>query len=146
MVGFLAGIIRLDYLHIALEVFCGATFLLMIYGDNELRRLMYFAAYCVYVIIVTSIRTVFLIWDRDERVAAIKLCKNLSDMVSDGKITGWEVTGYKDIVDCKTSVDHFQHWAALGLTLIGLIMQIHFCLVLFTHYKNANLTKENGGC
>ena len=107
---------------------------------------MYFAAYCVYVIIVTSIRTVFLIWDRDERVAAIKLCKNLSDMVSDGKITGWEVTGYKDIEDCKTSVDHFQHWAALGLTLIGLIMQIHFCLVLFTHYKNANLTKENGGC
>ena len=70
VVGLLVGIIRLDYLQIALEVFCGATFLLMIYGDNELRRLMYFAAYCVYVIIVTSIRIIFLIWDRDEKVAA----------------------------------------------------------------------------
>ena len=33
----------------------------------------------------------------------------------------------------------------IGL-LCGLGIQIHFILVLFTHYKNADLVKSSGGC
>ena len=107
VIGLLIGIIRFDYLHIALEIFCGSTFLLMIYKDNEMRRLFYFAAYCVYVFIVSSIRSVFLIWDSDEKESANEFCKDMSDAISDGKISGWQLHGYKDFNDCKSSFDHF---------------------------------------
>ena len=37
-------------------------------------------------------------------------------------------------------------WIELCIISIYLILQVHFSLVLYTHYKNAQLAKEKGGC
>ena len=83
VLGLLVGALKLDPLLIALEIFCGCSFMLMVYKDNKMKRLFYFVAYCLYVVFSNLIRAVAAIWDPSR---AIKNCKDVSDMISTGKL------------------------------------------------------------
>ena len=48
--------------------------------------------------------------------------------------------------DCHTQVGHAVLKDELFYVSVAMILQVHFTLVLFTHYKNAHLTKAKGGC
>ena len=67
VIGLVLGLVLASPLQISLEIFCGSTFIYMVYRDNEKNRLLYFSAYAVYCVILASIRTVFVFWDRDEK-------------------------------------------------------------------------------
>ena len=63
----------------------------------------------------------------------------------DGKGT-WESTDFADVSDCKSQVGSAvarDEFISLAITFL---LQIHFCLVLYTHYKNSHLVKSKGGC
>ena len=68
VIGAMFGIIQLDLVKVALDIFCGMTFLLMIFKDGESSRLFYFAAYMAYTGIIIAVHLVFIIWDQDEEV------------------------------------------------------------------------------
>lgn len=73
------GVYALDLLHVALEAFCGVTFLLMVAKDSEQARLFYFAAYAVQVVILTAMRVYFLVWG-ESQAEVPKLCEGYLKM------------------------------------------------------------------
>ena len=75
VVGLLLGVIWVSPLQISLEIFCGATFLYMVYRDCERNRLLYFASYCVYAFTLGIIRLIFVFWDKDEKAIVTEYCK-----------------------------------------------------------------------
>ena len=62
---------------IALDVFCGATFLVMVFRDDEWKRMFYFAAYVVYTGIIVVVHLIFTFWDRDEEKTTEKSCAEI---------------------------------------------------------------------
>ena len=77
VLGLLAGLYLINPLQISLEIFCGTTFLLMIYRDNEQKRLFYFSAYMVYAGILGALRMLFVFWDHDEKTLVLTYCDDL---------------------------------------------------------------------
>ena len=67
VLGLMIGILLVSPLQIVMEIFCGCTFLYMAYRDTEKNRLLYFAAYAVYCVILGGLRMLFVFWDRDEK-------------------------------------------------------------------------------
>ena len=63
----------------------------------------------------------------------------------DGKGT-WESTDFRDVNDCKSQVGASVARDEFISLLITFLLQIHFCMVLFTHYKNSHMVKSKGGC
>ena len=86
----------------ALDIFCGCTFLLMVFKDSETKRLLYFAAYLVYVGIITVMHLVFAFWDKDELLKSSQTCTDIS--LKTEKKDPWEGTPYKDMEDCEKKV------------------------------------------
>ncbi len=148
VIGLLLGILLVSPLQISLEVFCGCTFLYMIYRDREQNRLLYFTAYCVYAAMLATIRMVFVFWDHDEKQIIRSYCKQIEEKVvlADVKPNGWEATEYKDMNDCKEQVGHTVMRDEFISLLLSILLQVHFALVLYAHYKNAHLVKSKGGC
>ena len=91
---------------------------------------------------------VFVFWDHDEKALVRDYCNNLSLnlVTTEEDKLGWGKTQFSDIEDCKSQVS----WSVMKDEFIGLlfalVIQFHFVMVLFTHYKNAHLAKEKGGC
>ena len=75
-------------------------------------------------------------------------CERLNDdlVLSEDNKYGWSATDFDDIEDCKSQVGYSVMRDELIGLLIGLLIQVHFSLVLYTHYKNSHLTKASGGC
>ena len=66
--------------------------------------------------------------------------------MAEGNSLGWAATPFKDLNDCrdqlKTTVMEFE---VIYLILV-LLLQVHYLLVLYAHYMNADKTKAEGGC
>ena len=82
--GLLMGIYMFNPLQMSIDIFCGVTFLLMVYKDSEQKRMFYFAAYVVYSVIVGIIRIVFVLWSRDEDNIVREFCNNLFSALKNG--------------------------------------------------------------
>ena len=148
VIGLILGLLMLNPLQVSLEVFCGVTFLMMVYRDSEQKRLFYFTAYVVYIVTLGAIRLFFVFWDHDEKALVRKFCEDVEAKIVQpaGNDIGWKATDYTSLEDCKTSVGHAVLRDEL-ITLVGaLLIQAHFALVLYSHYKNAHLSKSRGGC
>ena len=129
---------------IVLDVFCGATFLVMVFRDDEWKRMFYFAAYIAYTGIIVVVHLIFIFWDRDEEATAANSCTEI-ELNSDTK-KGWLDTPYKDLNNCKYWIRFYIGVGQLIGLLISFCIQSHFVLVLYSHYKNALLVKAKGGC
>ena len=145
VLGMVIGLIQLDMIKVALDVFCGCTFLLMVFKDSEQKRLFYFAAYLVYTGIITVMHLIFAFWDKDEELKTNQTCTDLS-LNSTGKKDPWEGTPYKDMEDCESKVRMYITIGTVFGMSVFFILQTHYVLVLYTHYKNALLIKSKGGC
>ena len=55
-IGLFSGVRKLDPLLIVLEVFCGCSFLLMVFRDNESKRFSYFLSYIINMFLINTIR------------------------------------------------------------------------------------------
>ena len=77
--GLLMGFIMFRPLQITLDVFCGVTFLAMVYRDSEYKRLYYFAAYCVYAMVNDVIFSIFIADKTDEINAANMMCNKINE-------------------------------------------------------------------
>ena len=77
VLGVIFGLIDMNLIRVAMDIFCGATFLLMVFKDSEQKRLFYFAAYACYSGLIVVLHLVFLFWDKDEEVASSKICTDI---------------------------------------------------------------------
>ena len=99
VLGLVGGFLLLNPLQIAMEIFCGGAFLMMIYKDNLKNRLMYFSAYVVYLVILATIRMIFVFWNHDEKALVADYCENLNAnlVLSENNKYGWSATDFKDV-------------------------------------------------
>ena len=81
VLGLLIGLYLVAPLQISLEIFCGATFLLMVYRDSQQKRLFYFSAYVIYATSLGTIRMIFVFWDHDEKALVRNYCKAVDEKV-----------------------------------------------------------------
>ena len=58
---------------------------------------------------------------------------------------GYENTPYQNLDDCINQVKAQTIRATLVMIIVTLLFQIHFCRVIYTHYKRAHLPKSKGG-
>ena len=144
VLGVIIGIAQLDVLKIALDIFCGATFLVMVFRDSEWVRMLYFAVYLVYTAIIIVVHLIFALWDRDEEASASNTCSDIELKQETDK--GWKDTPYKDMDDCRYWIRFYIALGQLFGLLIFFVVQFHFVLVLWSHYKNSLLVKSKGGC
>ena len=145
LAGLILGIFTVNPIQISLEIFCGVTFVRMLYRDNAQSRLFYFAAYVVYVGIVGVLRLVFVFWDKNEKQMVRDYCEAVDSKIVQGNPDNWANTEYESLADCKAKVSSAVTRDEFIYVSIGLLLQLHFVLVVFTHYKNAPLTKSKGG-
>ena len=80
VIGLVFAILFFAPLKISLEVFCGCTFLYMVYKDSKLIRLLYFAAYVTYCAILAILHAVFLFWNRDEVQYGREFCQKVEEL------------------------------------------------------------------
>ena len=146
--GLILGVLNASLFLIALEVFCGCTFLYMLYRDAKQSRLFYFAAFCVYAAINALIHLVFVFWDHDEKRMVKANCKLIDEKVVHGEDShrGWAELGFKDKDDCIEKSESILVTQEMIGMVIGLLIQGHYALVLYAHFKNADLVKSKGGC
>ena len=64
----------------------------------------------------------------------------------EGVAKAWEHIEFESMQDCKDQVGWTLMRDELIALCIGLLVQAHFALVLFSHYKNSELTMSRGGC
>ena len=148
LVSLVLGLISVNPLQIALDVFTGCTFLHMVLRDSEQARLFYFSAYSVYALFLGSIRLVLVLWDADGKTIVKEYCDELEELVvlDDANTQGWASTDYSSMQDCLHQVgSQVRRDEFIGLALV-LGLQAHFMLVLYQHYKNADLQRSKGGC
>ena len=128
--GLLIGLYILNVLQIAIDAFCGVTFLLMVYKDSEMKRLMYFTSYVIYSIIVGIIRLIFVFWGKDEQGFAQKFCTGVNDALENGEMD-WKNTDFTSQDDCKSKVLFAMQRDEFIGYLILLLLQLHFVSVLY---------------
>ena len=85
---------------------------------------------------------VFTFWQKDEAYKFRIICAEMSDQVGGA----WDKTDFKDEEDCKAQMARGAMIKEFIGLFLSILVQVHFVLVLFTHYKNAHLTKSKGGC
>ena len=67
VLGLIVGILTISPLQIAVDVFCGGTFLWMVFRDSESKRMYYLGSYCIYVLVNLTIFAA-MIWDKSDEV------------------------------------------------------------------------------
>ena len=103
----------------------------------------------VYAVILGAIRMIFVFWDHDEKALVRTFCDELINVVvqePEELKKGWEATDFTSMEDCKSQVGYSIMRDEIIALCFGLALQAHFALVLFTHFKNAELAKSRGGC
>ena len=71
----LIGLVNFSEFRVTLNLFCGVTFLLMVFRDSKQKRLYYFSAYAILLVFNAILHLVFVFWRQDEHTKAIKKCK-----------------------------------------------------------------------
>ena len=107
--------------------------------------MFYFAAYAVYSMVIGIFRIVFVFWDKDEKVMERVFCDSFEGAIQADQ-RDWKDTEFTDMNDCMDQVGFAMRRDEFIALVIMLLFQLHFALVLYQHYKNANLTKSRGGC
>ena len=67
-------------------------------------------------------------------------CKNLENQTN-----GFEKTGFTDSEDCINHLKVLYYRVTLVTVQLSLLIQLHYCMVVYTHYKRAHLPKSRGG-
>ena len=52
---------------------------------------------------------------------------------------------YKSQTECKADMSNMIWWTLVFLMPTIVMIEIHFCLVIYTHWKNSHLSKNQGG-
>ena len=148
LVGLVYGLFLTNPLQISFELICMSTFLYMLWRDKESNRLLYFCAYCVSFLMLATIHLVFVFWDHDEKSLVRAYCHDIEEKVVNAQETpnGWSVTDFKDYNDCREQMGLSVMRDEFLIIFLMAIFQVHFALVLYTHYKNSHLLKAKGGC
>ena len=103
--GMLAGLYLMSAVQISLEMFCGISFLYMLYKDTQQNRMLYFSSYCVYAAFLFAIRAVFVFWKADEHEMVRQICHGIERDLELEK-REWSSTDYKDARDCRRTIGH----------------------------------------
>ena len=53
---------------------------------------------------------------------------------------------FTDIDDCVEKGERSVESITLALIIVNFLVQLHFCCVVYTHWKNSHLSKARGGC
>ena len=140
--GLLIGLMSMNPIKIAFELFTGLTFLRMVYRDNEQSRLLFFTAFVVYVFCLGAIEIYYCFFpgDNEERQLVKDYCLSVEEAL--GTFDGSEFASLQDCMD-KTEKTVLRD--EIIIIAAQIIVQIHFILVLYTHYKNAHLPISKGG-
>ena len=74
-------------------------------------------------------------------------CKALDEQVNmEGTDRTWEGAGFADMTDCQHQIGKTVARDEFVSLVVTLLLQLHFCFVLWTHFKNSDLVKSKGGC
>ena len=69
--GLILGLMALNPIKVVFELFTGLTFLWMVYKDGEQSRLLFFAAFSVYVVILGCLEIYFTLFPNQEEDAML---------------------------------------------------------------------------
>ena len=127
----------------------GIVFILMILDDTEPKRKLFWRAYCCYILLVTLYQLFFWIAplseDDDRRRSEIdEYCTEF------GKVYGWGEDGahvhYFSKIECVYERNHDMIRNQLIRIVVPMFIQLYFCFIIFTNWKNASLPRSKGGC
>ena len=117
-------------------------FLAMWFDDSGDKRKYYFIAYtsvaCFSLVALMLFLTGMLGKDQDVEVLAERVCKAMSDKEL-------KEMHYKNQDQCQEGMTNMLWWVLVFMVPTIVIVQVHFCLVLYTHWLNTNRSKEQGG-
>ena len=122
----------------------------MVFKDNDQNRMMFWIAYCCYIGLLTSYELYywFVPLPTDEELWTEKIALFCTTL---GETDGWGVDGsetnpYFEYGECIQEEKHDMTRNKLVKIVLPMYVQLYFCFVIFTHYKNASLPKSKGGC
>ena len=112
--------------------------------DTGRSRLFLFAAYTFGMVAHWYNRILYIRESKASLGMARRLCYELNKKVGDDSWSA--ITKYEDYWDCREQVEEELKRNAKSLLGFVILFQIHFSLVLWSHYKASSLTIKHGGC
>ena len=116
-----------------------ASFVIMVWNDVEATRMAFFMIYCVN----RTIELYIDIWTINEQLETLPEYTCTSNQVASSEA---EKQAMKEEYD--NCVYYAQSWSTTFIFLLSvgqIIVSIHFCMVLYSHWKNSALPKAMGG-
>ena len=138
--GLLAEFKSFNPVRLAFTLLTGVAYLNMVFDDSSHARKYFFFAYLAQVgfMIVFSIYLLMTGIATDEELT--KACDNLE------KHNFYKDFGWKDDDACKDYLTQEMRKYFIMITILALLLNWHFCLVLEQHWKNAStLSRIEGG-
>ena len=121
----------------------------MAISDSEHNRYIFWVAYCCYIALRTSFEMFYWLFPPEED--DMKWRSDIFDYCTRvGEAEGWGEDGnpaeYFNINECQQEEYHDLIRSQFIKIFAPTFVQLYFCFVIFTHYKNASLPKTKGGC
>ena len=124
---------------VALKFFTVACFLMVLFKDNEMNRMLYYVSYVIELAILYSIEFYFTAKVFTDGVPD-QICEKLNN--SPDQFKGTE---YTDLADCEANLGKMMTKEIIVFLIIQFVVQFHFASVLRQHWKNSNLGVNKGG-
>jgi len=140
----------------ALKITVVVLFIMMMVKDTESKRLYY----CMSYLTMVAIECLFEILVMLQFLVTSNMAEDscLEIMEGQGKVQEIDQANetiashqksarrwYESQEQCEGEITKTMVYDFLFFLLVQFVIQLHFCLVLWTHYKNSGLTKDKGG-
>ena len=110
---------------------------LMLVRNNPQTRALFFAVYCIQVLLMGFMRTKHTLKDPKESTMITNFCSDieLKLVYAGNHNTGWAITEYRNFQDCITKVgERVWHDESIMLMCV-LSVQIYFCIVIASYLQ-----------
>lgn len=142
----LNSVVRVDLLMLVLMVAPVLTFVLMLVEDSKRNRMLFFIAFAFYRFVLLTLFSYKVYLDfadepiLDEQHAVANRCNMYKE--AEGGLTA---AGFTDFNDCYEKTLVLMTRINLAVLLCTNLLFLHFVLVVFQHWKNADLPESMGG-
>ena len=132
----IGGLFEIQPVRVSLELFTAIAFIVMLFKDSAATRQFFFATYCVFCVCYNAIFMV-------KCYEAFQKQSEFKAMCMDPKTLRQYKTSSVD--ECTARLLKTVEGEIFVFVVIHAIVQVHFCYVLYAHWKNSGLDKSEGG-
>ena len=131
--------LQIDLFGLALKGFTAVWFAFMFLKDSKLRRLYFFVSFVTQITITYIVEAYIFYTILSSNKFAKEVCRNVE------KENGFPNDEYQTIQDCYKGIEGDMEQTVALWIIFQMIVHFHFGLVLFTHWRNADLSVKEGG-